>query len=187
MLGALAVAPSNEDASSGGLAGSFGGDLDYACITAGTRVMLPVFQPGALVSLGRGYARQGDGAAGGGGIQTSMDVEFSVDLMKKKEWPHSSVMRAPTIAGEFPIEWPRIETNEYVMAAGSASTLLEALQHATTELHHWLDDDYGFSERSLSIFLGQAMEYEIASLADRRFTVVAKVRKSYLPQEAAAK
>jgi amidase len=187
MLGTLGVAPSDDDASSGRTAGAFGGDLDYAGITAGTRVMLPVFQPGALLSLGRGYARLGDGAAGGGGIQTSMDVEFSVELVKKKGWPHSSVMRAPAIAGEFPIEWPRLDTDEYVMTAGSATALLEALQHATTELHHWLDDDYGFSERSLSIFLGQALEYEIASVADHRFTVIAKVRKSYLPQEAAAK
>ena len=68
------------------------------------------------------------------------------------------------------------------MAVGSAPSLLQALQHATTELHHWLDDDFGFSERSLSIFVGQAIEYEIATIADRDFTVVAKVRKAYLPQ-----
>ena len=78
--------------------------------------------------------------------------------------------------------WPRIETDAYLMAVGSAPSLLQALQHATTELHHWLDDDFGFSERSLSIFVGQAIEYEIATIADQHFTVVAKVRKAYLPQ-----
>ena len=33
----------------------------YAGLTAGVKVLLPVFQPGALLYLGQGYARQGDG------------------------------------------------------------------------------------------------------------------------------
>ena len=136
------------------------------------------------MSLGRGYARQGDGAAAGMGIETPMDVAFSVELVKKKEWPHSSVMRAYTVAGEFPIEWPRIVAPDYIAAVGSAPTLLEALQHATSELHHWMDDDYGFSEKSLSIFLGQAMEYEVAHVSESSFTVIAKVKRDYLPREA---
>jgi acetamidase/formamidase len=181
MLGSLGVAPASKEST---IPGPFGGNLDYAGITAGVKVLLPVLQPGALLFLGHGLARVGDGETTGTGIETSMDVEFSVELVKKKEWPHSSVMRASTIAGEFPIEWPRIETGDYVMAVGSAPSLLEALQHATSELHHWLDDDFGFSERSLSIFLGQAMEYEVAHVADQNATVVAKVRKSYMPREA---
>jgi len=187
MLGSLGVAPASKDAPDPTGPGPFGGNLNYAGVTAGAKVMLPVYQPGALLFLGNGKARQGDGEVGGGGIDTSMDVEFSVELVKKKEWPHSSVMRPSTVAGEFEIEWPRIETTDYVMAVGSAPSLLPALQHATTELHHWLDDDYGFSERSLSIFMGQAIEYDVAAVTDQSFTVVAKVRKSYLPREAEGK
>jgi acetamidase/formamidase len=181
MLGSLGVAPAGQESPNTTVPGPFGGNLDYAGLTAGVKVMLPVFQPGALLFLGHGQARQGDGEVGGAGIGTSMDVEFSVELMKKKEWPHSSVPRPSTVAGEFAISWPRIESDTYLMAVGSAPSLLPALQHATTELHHWLDDDFGFSERSLSIFVGQAIEYEIATIADRDFTVVAKVRKAYLP------
>ena len=181
------MAPASKDVPDPTGPGPFGGNLNYAGVTAGAKVMLPVYQPGALLFLGNGKARQGDGEVGGGGIDTSMDVEFSVELVKKKEWPHSSVMRPSTVAGEFEIEWPRIETTDYVMAVGSAPSLLPALQHATTELHHWLDDDYGFSERSLSIFMGQAIEYDVAAVTDQSFTVVAKVRKSYLPREAEGK
>ena len=68
------------------------------------------------------------------------------------------------------------------MTIGSATVLQQALQHATLELHHWLDDDFGLSERAVNIFVGQAIEYEIASVGDTSFTVVAKVRKSYLPR-----
>ena len=143
--------------------------------------MLPVSQPGALLYLGHGHARQGDGHITGSGIETSLDVEFSVEVVKKKEWPHSSVMRPSTVVGEFEQGWPRIETSDRLMTVATATTLSEALQRATLELHHWLDDDFGFSEKTVSIFLGQALEYEIANVAEPAYTVVAKIKKSYLP------
>ena len=143
--------------------------------------MLPVLQPGALLFLGHGHARQGDGDVTGTGIETSMDVEFSVEVVKKKEWPHSSVVRPSTVVGEFEQGWPRVETGEYLMTVGSAPTLQAALQNATLELHHWLDDDFGLSEKSVSLFVGQAIEYEIGGVSGPSFTVVARVRKSYLP------
>jgi acetamidase/formamidase len=67
------------------------------------------------------------------------------------------------------------------MTLGSERPLLQALQHATTEMLRWLQADYGFSERGASVFMGQALEYEIANVVDPHFTVVAKVRKSNLP------
>jgi acetamidase/formamidase len=158
------------------------GESKVAMAGVGAKVLLPVYQPGALLFLGHGLARHGDGDVVGAGIETALDAAFSVEVVKKKEWPHSSVARASTIAGEFPIEWPRIETSEYLMAVGSASSLHDALRHATTELHHWMDDDFGFSERSLSIFLGPAIEYEVTSLAGPAFMVTARVKKAYIPR-----
>lgn len=49
------------------------------------------------------------------------------------------------------------------------------------EMLRWLVADYGFSERGASVFMGQALEYEIANVVDPNFTVVAKVRKALLP------
>jgi amidase len=181
-LGAIGVAPTGHDVVSTTMAGPFGGNLVAAGVAAGARVMLPVFQPGALLFLGHGHARQADGDVTGTGVETSLDIEFSVEVVKKKEWPHSSVVRPSTVVGEFEMKWPRIETHEYVMTVGGGTTLLEALQRATLELHHWLDDDFGLSERAVNIFVGQAIEYEITSVADARATVVAKVRKSYVPR-----
>ena len=53
------------------------------------KVTLPVYEPGALLFLGDGHARQGEGAVVGTGDETSMDVEFTADLIKKKTigWP----------------------------------------------------------------------------------------------------
>ena len=94
MLGSIGVAAAGTDESSP--AGPFGGNLVYPGLTAGVRVMLPVYQPGALLYLGRGYARQGDGNPTGAGIEMSMNVEFSVEVMKKREWGHSSIARPST-------------------------------------------------------------------------------------------
>lgn len=184
-LGSIGVAPAGQDATPATTPGPFGGNMVSAGVAAGARVMLPVFQRGALLFLGHGHARQGDGAITGSGVETSLDVEFGVEVVKKKPWPHSTVVRPSTVVGEFEMAWPRIETGDSLMAVGSAPALLAALQHATLELHHWLDDDFGLSEKAVNIFVGQAMEYEIANVADGLFTVVAKVRKSYLPRASA--
>jgi acetamidase/formamidase len=165
MLGCVAVAPSRKEAIAAITPGAFGGNMDYAGLTAGVKLMLPVNEPGALLFIGDGHARMGDGEVAGTGVETSMDVEFTVTLLKKK-----------------PIGWPRLENDTHIMVLGSARPLLEAFQHATTEMHKWLMADYGFSERGASTFMGQALEYEIANVVDPNFTVVAKMRKSLLPR-----
>jgi acetamidase/formamidase len=138
--------------------------MDYASMKAGAKLMLPVFEPGALLFVGDGHARMGEGEVVGTGLETSMDVEFTVDLVKKKN-----------------IGWPRLENDKYIMVLGSARPLLEAFQHATSELQRWLQADYGFTERGAQTFMGQATEYEIANVVDPSFTVVAKIAKSFLP------
>lgn len=186
ILGSIAVAPAGEHTATSGTAGAFGGTMAAAGLGVGARVMLPVLRPGALLFLGHGMAAKGDGAVTGTGIETPLEVEFTVEVVNRQEWPHSSVVRGSTVVGEFTIGAPRVETGDYLMSIGSGPSLAQALQQATIELHHWLDDDFGLNERSVSVFMGQALEYEVASLAEPHVTVVAKVRKAYLPRTASA-
>ena len=62
---------------------------------------LPVFHPGALFFLGDGHAAMGDGELTGAALETSLDVEFTVD-----------VLRGVSIAG------PRAENQDYLIAMG---------------------------------------------------------------------
>jgi amidase len=165
MLGCVATAPPNKAAIPTSFPDNFGGNMDYNGMGAGATLMLPVFEPGALFFLGDGHARQGDGEVVGSAIETSLDVEFSVDLIKRKK-----------------INWPRLENEDFIMVLGSSRALNEALQHATTELMRWLMESYGFDERGASVLLGQGMEYEISNVVDPEFTIVAKMRKRYLGQ-----
>jgi acetamidase/formamidase len=163
MLGCVGVAPARKESILSTTPGPWGGNMDYNGLTSGVKVMLPVNEPGALLFMGDGHARQGDGEVVGTGMETSMDVEFTVDLVKKKA-----------------IGWPRLENGDYVMVLASARPLLEAFQHATTEMQKLLVADYGFNERGAAALMGQAVEYEIANVVDPSFTIVAKIKKAFL-------
>lgn len=163
MLGCVGVAPARKEAIATSTPGAFGGNMDYAGLNQGVKVMLPVNEPGALLFVGDGHALQGEGEVVGTGLETSMDVEFTVQVVKKS-----------------PIQWPRLENDTHVMVLGSERSLIEALQQATSEMHRWLMQDYGLSERGASLLMGQALEYEVANVVDPRFTMVAKMRKATL-------
>jgi acetamidase/formamidase len=163
MLGCVGVAPARKEAVATSTPGPFGGNMDYAGLNQGVKVMLPVSEPGALLFVGDGHALQGEGEIVGTGLETSMDVEFSVALVKNAS-----------------IGWPRLENDTHLMVLGSERPLLQAFQHATSEMQRWLMTGYGLSERGAQILMGQALEYEVANVVDPHFTVVAKIRKSIL-------
>ena len=137
--------------------------MDYRGFTAAAAAYFPVFVPGALFHLGDGHAVQGDGEIVGTGIETSMEVEFTVRLQKGRR-----------------IGWPRGETSEHIFTVGNARPLDQALQHATTEMLHWLAQDYGLDSVAASILLGQCVEYAVGNVFDPAFTMVCLLRKSLL-------
>lgn len=159
MLGCVAVAPPGHMAYRTGFLGPYGGNMDYNQIREGTTVSLPVFAPGALLFVGDGHAAQGDGELTGDALETSMDVEFTVNLIKGES------------------KGPRVESDEYLMSLGIANSLPEAVQIATTGLANWLEHDYKLEPNEAAIVLGTAMQYNIAELVDPLVHVVAKVRK----------
>ena len=52
--------------------------MDYRGFVEATTVYFPVLAPGALLHVGDGHARQGDGEIVGTGIEISFDVQFTV-------------------------------------------------------------------------------------------------------------
>jgi amidase len=163
MLGCLGVAPPGDQAISSSTSGSYGGNMDYKGFLAGTTVYFPVFTSGGLFFIGDGHAVQGDGEIVGTGIEVSFDVQFTVNLLKGRK-----------------INWPRAENNEYIMTAGNARPLEEALQHATTEMIRWLQEDYGLEGRAAHILLGQCVEYDVGNVFDPAYTIICKLKKKWL-------
>lgn len=164
MVGCFGVAPDRGQTISCATSGPHGGNMDYRGFRQGVTVFLPVFVPGALFHLGDGHATQGCGEINGTGIEISMDITFTA-------WIHRRAQ---------PIRWPRADDGTWLMAAGNARPLDQALQHATTELTRWLDEDYGLNARASSILLGQSIRYDVGNVFDPAFTMVAKVEKALI-------
>ena len=164
MVGCFGVAPPRGQAISTATSSTHGGNMDYRGFAEGATVYLPVFVAGALFHLGDGHAVQGDGEIVGTGIEISFDVQFTIDLIKGGN-----------------IAWPRAENDDYILTAGNARPLDQALQHATTELIQWLVE-LGLEKRAAHILLGQCVEYDIGNVFDPAYTMICKIKKSTLRQ-----
>lgn len=165
MLGGVGVAPPRDETYTSGHLGPYGGNMDSSHIREGATVYLPVFQPGALLFIGDAHAQQGDGELPGQGLETSMDVQFTVDVIPGKA------------GGQ-----PRVENSDFVMIMGIGVSLDAAMKNATTEMSRWLAATYQLSPQDIAAFLGTAMQFEIAEVVDPEYNVVAKVRKDALAQ-----
>jgi amidase len=165
MLGCVAVAPPDRQTFRSGWLGSWGGNMDYNGLREGATLYLPVYQAGALLFVGDGHAAQGDGELTGDALETSMDVEFTVNLIQGQG-----------TAG------PRVETDEYIMAMGIANSLPEALKQATTQLARWLESDYHLTPNETAIVLGTSIRYDVAEIVDPQVNIVAKISKTVLAQ-----
>lgn len=164
MLGGLAVAPGNGSPPiSTGDTGRYGGNMDFNEVVEGNTIYLAVQQPGALLYLGDAHALQGDGETSQYGLETSMDVEFTVDVIKGKA-----------------ITTPRVESPTQIMVLGQAGSLDDALRVATNGMVQWLQQDYGLSLSECAQIFGSAIHFTIPNLAGRSVGVAAKLDKTVL-------
>ena len=164
MLGCVGVAPNPASAAPGtGDSGRFGGNMDFNEIVEGATVYLTVNVPGALLYVGDGHALQGDGELNGNALETSMDVEFTVDVIPGKHIPG-----------------PRVESASYIIAMGLSGSLDDALRQATANMASWLEDKYKLTPSELAQVLGTASEYKVSEVADRNVGLVLKINKERL-------
>jgi acetamidase/formamidase len=163
-LGDVGVAP-KDSAITTDDAGPYGGNLDFYRLTTSSKLYVPVFHKGALLLMGDGHAAQGDGEINLAALETSMNIVFTVQLIKN-----------PKIRPDF----PRIEDEIYLMAVGLDATLDNALKKATKGLLDWLQQDYQLSLEEATQVIGSSIEYKIPEIADPQVEVVAMIKKAVL-------
>ena len=151
MLGCVAVAPGQESAIRTTDSGRFGGNMDYNQIVEGTTLYLPVNHPGALLFVGDGHAAQGDGELTGDALKTSMDIEFTVDVIEGRNFSH-----------------PLAENEEYLISIGIGGTLDQALQMATSGILRWLERDYKLAASEAAVVIGFAISTTSSISSARR-------------------
>jgi acetamidase/formamidase len=166
MHGTVGVAPASFEARSSLVPDAHGGNMDTPEMRAGVTCFLGVNVEGALFALGDGHARQGEGETCGVAVEAAMDTVVILDLIKGAATP-----------------WPRIESDHHLMSTGSARPLEDAFRIAQHDLVTWIGAECGLDPLDAYQLVTQATESPIANVCDPNYTVVAKIRKSYLPSQ----
>lgn len=93
-----------------------------------------------------------------------MKVELYVEVVKKRK-----------------INWPRIESDDYLMSLGSYRPLEDAFRIAHKDLIDWLTADYQLGMMDAYQLLSQVGEARVAQVVDPNYTGLACFPKKYLP------
>lgn len=161
--GTIGTAPEIEAISS--LAPGFhGGNMDAADVCPGNKVFLPVNVPGAMFHIGDGHAAQGDGEVCGVATEIPTRGTLTFEVIKSKT-----------------IGTPRIESDRFLMAVGSARPMEDAARIAFFELILWLEQDFGIDRITGYQLCSQVSRVRLANMVDIQYSVVAKFPKKYLP------
>ena len=164
MLGCIGVAPGPAQAAPPtGDSGRWGGNMDFNEVVEGATLYLTAQNPGALLYFGDGHAAQGDGELTGNALETSLDVEITVDLIPGKGVPG-----------------PRLESATHLMAMGLDGSLDGAFRTATSNMASWLADAYQLTPSEIAQVFGTAAEYRVSEVADRNAGIVLKISKERL-------
>ncbi len=163
MLGVIGVAPA-EGSERTVTPGPHGGNLDCSLITAGARVYLPVFQPGALFATGDMHAAMGDGEVSGTGIEVPGTALLQLGLRKG--------------AG---LAWPWVEDARRYAVLVSDATLDDACRTATLQIIHRLQAALGIDAADAYIIAGSCMHLRVCQIVNPLVTVRAEILKSVLP------
>ena len=161
-IGTLGVSPEIEAISSL-QPDYYGGNMDLPDVAPGAIVYFPVHHKEAYLYLGDCHATQGDGELCGVAVEMAATVTLQVDLIKG--WP---------------IAWPRLENERFIMTIGSTRPMEDAARIAYRELIRWLVADYGWDQLEAYFFLTQAGRVRLGNMVDPKYTLGASVLKSYL-------
>jgi acetamidase/formamidase len=118
---------------------SFGGNMDFKAVSAGSTVYLPVFVDGALVSFGDGHAAQGDGEVCTTGLECAMRAIIGIDIVTG--WR---------------IAEPQVETPQAYHVTAYGRDLDEAARKAISYMHEYLVSRRGISPADAYVLMSLA-------------------------------
>ena len=126
MIGCIGTAP-DWGSPTTGPAGPRGGNMDIIEVRPGNTLYLPVFVPGALLSLGDAHAAMGHGELSATGLEMPAHITIKVTLQKGKTIPT-----------------PRIESPDEIMVVATGSPTERSTAEAYARLILWMEADYGW-------------------------------------------
>lgn len=148
--GVMGVAPATDSLLSTIPPRANGGNMDNRHMTAGTTVYFPVFQEGALFSIGDTHAAQGDGEVSGTAIEAPMRIVYEVNV----------------IEGGRPLQEPQYETDDYYAVTGFGTTIDEAARKATRYMIDYLVAEHGLTPEEAYVLCSLAGDLKISETVD---------------------
>ena len=161
-VGTMGVSPEIEAVSS--LQPDYwGGNMDLPDVAPGAVIYFPVQRRDAHFFIGDCHGRQGDGELCGVAVEIPATVTVQIDLIKG--WSIPGV---------------RLETEDCIMAVGSARPMEDAARMAYRDLIRWLVTDYGFDETEAYFLATQAGKMRVGNMVDPKYSLGASMLKTYL-------
>lgn len=171
--GVMGVAPAADGEFRTRPPGVFGGNMDVRELCTGSRLYLPVFNPGALFSCGDGHAAQGDGEVCINGIECPLGVTLRFNLHRGPPLEAPLVEFGGSSAPEAE-SWAVIESDQDAMRAA---------RNATARMIELLVRIWGFSDVHAYILCSVAMHLRLSQVVNEPMvTVSAAIAKHILPK-----
>ena len=164
MIGVIGVAPESEPVNCG-TPGNHGGNMDCLIIGEGSTVYFPIFNDGALFSLGDIHAVMGDGEISISGAETPAKVTVTFDIIDSSS-----------------IKNPVVETENSYYTIASALTLDDAYVLACEDMFDLLSKKSELSSPEIILLLSLVGNLEVCQVVDPLKTMRFRIDKSSLNQ-----
>ena len=143
-----------------------GGNLDIRRLVAGSTLLLPVFVPGALLSLGDVHFAQGDGEVCGTGIEIEAVVTVRLGLRKAPRWvPRFPAYTTPPEPGSARFATTGISEHD-------AMDLTAATRAALLAMIDWLESEHGLSRPAAYCLCSACVDMQLSEVVDIPFPLV---------------
>lgn len=136
-----------------------GGNMDTRHLVAGSTLFLPVFQPGAMLSLGDGHATQGDGEVCGTAIETPMRARVRVTVRTDVRVTAPEFLAAPD-------PHAALRNGARYATDGIGPDLMAAARDATRRMVEWLVREHGLEPVQAYLLCSVAVDLRISEVVD---------------------
>jgi acetamidase/formamidase len=136
-----------------------GGNMDTRHLVAGTTLYLPVFVPGANLSMGDGHATQGDGEVCGTAVETPMRATVRVTARNDLHLTGPEFQAAAD-------PWAAQRHGRRYATDGIGPDLMTAARDATRRMIDWLGREHGLEPVQAYLLSSAAVDLRISEIVD---------------------
>ena len=140
----------------------YGGNIDNKEFIPGTSLFLPVFVPGANLSVGDGHAVQGDGEVCLTALETCLKGRFQVIVHKQS------------------LNFPRAITPTHHISMGMDVDLDDAAKQALRNMIKWLTEIKPWTAEEAYVFCSLACDLHVTQLVDGNKGIHAMVSRNVI-------